>query len=104
LSITAAEEAALYQKQIRRQRHREWLRTHGAVLGVEPSAAFAAAFGGGGAVSAGAVGGGYPGGGKWAGAHPLSRSMELGMDREAMMAKARLQMAMRGLRTAEQVR
>lgn len=96
-SSTAAEEAALYQKQLRRQRHREWLRTHGAALGHDTSArAIAAAFGGSGR-QAGNVSGSPP-------TKETGRSLELTADREATLAKARLQMAMRGLRAAELAR
>lgn len=98
---SAAEEVALYQKQLRRQRHREWLRTHASALVATPTDAFAAAFGAGGMTRSAGVPrtGGYGGG-----AQSLSRSMELGLDRESTLAKARLQLAMRSLRAAEQVK
>ena len=102
---TAAEEAALYRKQLRRQKQREWLRLGGgkagasvtplhldAAGGLSRSAEFPS--GGGGALGIGGAGA----------AGTVARSLELGMADEHTLSRARLQLQQRSLKAAEAYR
>lgn len=87
--VTAAEEAAHYRKQLRRQKHRAWLRFDGGVASaafptipaVPHSSESLLATGTGNTVS-------------------LARSLELGIEEEQSLARAKLQLQQRSLRSA----
>ena len=101
---TAAEEAALYRKQLRRQKQREWLRFGGGSASVAPGPPGQ----GGQSVSRSAEGlfGARGGPGGTAGGAPgsVARSLELGMGDEHSLSRARLQLQQRSLRVAESYR
>ena len=82
---TAADEASLYQRQLRRQKQREWLRTSGATLAGGPAADGVAT------AKAGALG-------------AVARALEMGLDEQQSLARARLQLQQRELRAAEAAR
>ena len=81
---TAADEAALYRRQLRRQKQREWLRMSG---GGNPSLSAST----GALVPAGGVG-------------TVARSLEMGASEEHSLSRARLQLQQRQLRAAEAYR
>lgn len=98
---TAAEESALFQRQLRRHKQREWLRANSQALtsgalsrsqGANVARANEAA----GVGSAWAALGSAPG--------SVARSLELGLDKQHSLARARLQLSMRSLRAAEEYR
>ena len=92
---TAAEEAALYRRQLRRQKQREWLRFGGGSSSVHPEAGRPLAR------SAEGLGAMFGAGG---GAGSVARSLEMGMGDEHSLSRARLQLQQRSLRTAESYR
>ena len=87
---TSADETALYRRQLRRQKQREWLRTSGAALerGAAPGGAGKAAGGDNGVAPTGALG-------------SVARALEMGMDEEQSLARAKLQLKQRELRAAQ---
>jgi len=113
---TAAEEASLYRRQLRRQKQREWLRSTGGRVAPDPGVGGGGALGGAGQPLsrsadgftslglAGRLAGAAAEGLGAGGAGSVARSLELGLSDEHSFSRARLQLQQRSLKAAEAYR